>query len=114
LAELVQPLAAALAARARRRFDDTFDRKVVRQRTSGRPWIARELVFGGFRCCGLGFGFLFGLGLFEVLDGKFELLDQQLATFGGLSAMWGSAPPVSAPSEGSFLDAKRGSHLGAI
>ena len=30
------------------------------------------------------------------------------------SAMWGSAPPVSAPSEGSFLDAKRGSHLGAI
>jgi hypothetical protein len=30
------------------------------------------------------------------------------------SAMWGSAPPVSAPSKGSFLAAKRGSHLGAI
>jgi DNA replication protein DnaC len=30
------------------------------------------------------------------------------------SAMWGSALPVSAPSEGSFLDAKRGSEFAAI
>jgi hypothetical protein len=30
------------------------------------------------------------------------------------SATWGSAPPVSAPSKGSFLAAKRGSHLDAM
>jgi hypothetical protein len=30
------------------------------------------------------------------------------------SAICGSAPPVSAPSEGAFLDAKRGSELAAI
>src|SRR5882724_4107603 len=64
LAELVQPLAAALAARARRRLDDAFDRQVVWQGTSGRPRILRALLFGGFWRCDLGLGFLFGLGLF--------------------------------------------------
>src|SRR5205814_9468001 len=47
LAELVQPLAAALAARARRGFDDAFDRQVVWQRTSRRPRILRAPLFGG-------------------------------------------------------------------
>jgi hypothetical protein len=90
LAELVQPLAAALAARARRRLDDAFDRQVVWQGTSGRPRILRALLFGGFWRCDLGFGFLFGLGFFKVLDGEFELLDQQLAAFGGLSELLAS------------------------
>src|SRR5712664_3454896 len=39
LAELVQPLAAALATRARRGFDDPFDRQVLRQGTPRRPRI---------------------------------------------------------------------------
>src|SRR6202158_729278 len=88
LAELVQPFTAALAARARRGFDDTFDRQVVWQRMSGRPRIARALVLGGLWCCDLSLGFLFGLGLFEILDGEFELLDQQLAAFGGLPELF--------------------------
>jgi len=33
---------------------------------------------------------LFGLGLFEVLDRKLELLDQQLAAFGGLPELLAS------------------------
>jgi hypothetical protein len=81
LAELVQPLAAALATRARRGFDDTFDRQVIRQGTSRRPRILCALLFGGFRCRDLGPGFLFGLGLFKILDGQLELLDQQPAAF---------------------------------
>jgi hypothetical protein len=39
---------------------------------------------GGLWRGDLGLGFLFGLRLFEILNGKFELLDQQLAAFGGL------------------------------
>ncbi len=81
LAELVQPLAAALATRARRGFDDPFDRQVIRQGTSRRPRILRTLLFGGFRCSDLGLGFLLGLGLFKILDGQLELLDQQPAPF---------------------------------
>jgi hypothetical protein len=84
LAELVQPRTAALAARARCRFDDPFDRQVVRQRTSRRPRILRALLWSGPWRGDLGLGFLFGLRLFEVLDGELELLDQQLAAFGGL------------------------------
>ncbi len=81
LAELVQPLAAALATCARRGFDDAFDRQIVRQGTSRRPRVLRTLLFGGFWCRDLGLGFLLGLGLFKILDGQFELLDQQPAAF---------------------------------
>ena len=42
------------------------------------------LLPGGFRCCDLGLGFLLGLGLFKILDGKLELLDQQPAALGRL------------------------------
>jgi hypothetical protein len=80
LAELVQPLTAALAARARRGFDNTFDRQAIWQGMSG-PRILRALLFGGFRSCDLGLGFLLRLGFFKILNGKFELLDQQLAAF---------------------------------
>ena len=75
------PLAATLATRARPGFDDTFDRQIVRQRTSRRPRILRTLLLGGFRCRDLGPGFLLGLGLFKILDGQLELLDQQPAAF---------------------------------
>jgi hypothetical protein len=44
----------------------------------------RALVLGGLWCGDLSLGFLFGLGLFEILDGELKLLDQQLAAFGGL------------------------------
>ena len=74
LAELVQPFTAALAARARRGFDDAFDRQVVWQRTSRRPRILRAPLFGGLWRGDLSVGFLFGLGLFEILDGKLKLL----------------------------------------
>lgn len=63
LAKLVQPLAAALAAYARRGFDDASDWQIVRQRTSRRPWILHALLFGGFRRCKLGLGFRLRLGL---------------------------------------------------
>ena len=56
LAELVQPRAAALAAGARRRFDDPFDRQIVRQRASRRPRILRSLLLGGLRRGDLGLG----------------------------------------------------------
>ena len=48
---------------------------------SGRPRILRALLFGGFRSCDLGLGFLLRLGFFKILNGQFELLDQQLAAF---------------------------------
>jgi hypothetical protein len=75
----VQPRAAALAAYAGRGFDDAFDGQIVRQKTSWRPWILRALLLGGSWCGELGLGLLLRLGLFKILDGKFELLDQQLA-----------------------------------
>jgi hypothetical protein len=48
---------------------------------SGRSRILRALLFGCFWSCDLGLGFLLRLGLFKILDGEFELLDQQLAAF---------------------------------
>ena len=84
LAKLVQPLTATLATRARRGFEDAFDRQVIWQGTSRRSWILCALLPGGFRCCDLGLGFLLGLGLFKILDGKLELLDQQPAALGRL------------------------------
>ena len=42
LTKLVQPLTAALATRARHGFDNTFDRQVIWQGTSGRPRILRR------------------------------------------------------------------------
>src|SRR4029078_10664676 len=47
-AVLVHPHTAALAAPARRRFNKTFDRQIVRQRTSRRPRVWRTLLLGGF------------------------------------------------------------------
>ena len=81
LAKLVQPLAAAFTAGARRGFDDTFDWQVIWQGTSRRPRILCTLLFGGFWCCDLGPGFLLALGFFKILDGQLELLDQQPAAF---------------------------------
>ena len=80
----MQPLAAALAARARRRFNNTFDRQIVWQRTSRRPRVWRTLLLGGFWCRDLGLAFLLGLGLFQILNGQRKLLDQQPAAFRGL------------------------------
>jgi hypothetical protein len=88
LAELVQPLAAALATCARRGFDDAFDRQIVWQRASRRPRILRAVLLGGPWRGDLGLGFLFGLRLFEILDGKLELFDQQLAAFRGLPELF--------------------------
>src|SRR5258708_27578197 len=60
LAKLVQPVTAAFTAGARRGFDDTFDRQIVRQGTSRRPRILRALLLGGFWSRDLGLGFLLG------------------------------------------------------
>ncbi len=48
----------------------------------------RPLLLGGLWCGDLGLGFLFGLGLLEILDRKLELFDQQLAAFGGLPELF--------------------------
>lgn len=48
------------------------------------------LLFGGFRRCELGLGFLLSLGLFKILDGEFELLDQQLAALRRLPELFSS------------------------
>jgi hypothetical protein len=50
-------------------------------RRGGRGCCAR---FSGAVCGAVFFGFLFGLCHFEIFYGKLELLDQQLAAFGGL------------------------------
>jgi hypothetical protein len=47
-----------------------------------RPWLHRDL----------GLNLLFGPRLFEILDGKLEPLDQQLAAFGGLPALRAPCP----------------------
>ena len=44
----------------------------------------RSLLWGGLWRGDLGLGFLFGLRHFEIFDSQLELLDQQLAAFGGL------------------------------
>ena len=82
LAELAQPNAAALAAGARRRFDDPLNRQIVRQWLARRPRSAGTLFLGGLRCRHLGLGLYFGLRLLEVLDGELELLNKLLAAFG--------------------------------
>ena len=48
----------------------------------------RALLFGGFRSCDLGLGFLLGLRFFKIFNGEFELFDQQLAAFGGLPELF--------------------------
>jgi hypothetical protein len=48
----------------------------------------RALLFGRFWRCDLGLGFLLRLGLFKIFDGEFELLDQELAAFGGLPELF--------------------------
>lgn len=87
LAKLVQPHTATFAAHARCRFDDPLDRQIVRQRTSWRLGIVRPLLLGGLWRGDLGPGFLLGLRLFEIFDGKLKLFDQQLTAFGGLSEL---------------------------
>lgn len=70
---------------ARRRFDDMFDGRLSGGgRRGGRGF--RALLFGCFRGCDLGLGF--GPGLFKILNGELELLDQQLAAFGGLHELF--------------------------
>src|SRR3954449_7003969 len=84
LAELAQPRAAALAANAGRRLEDALDRQVLRQ--LARPALrtpARRL--DGLRRRNLGARLLLRLRLFEILDRQFELLDEQLAAFRGLT-----------------------------
>jgi hypothetical protein len=68
-------------------FDTTSPSLCSRSR---RPRIWCALRLGGLWRGDLGLGFLFGLGLFKVLDGELELLDQQLAAFGGLSELLAS------------------------
>ncbi|MGY4167761.1 hypothetical protein ACVIM8_001834 [Bradyrhizobium sp. USDA 4529] len=48
----------------------------------------RALLFGRFRRGDLGLGFLFGQGLFKILDGKLELFNQQLAALRGLPVLF--------------------------
>jgi len=80
LAEFAQPRAAALAAHARRGFEDAFDRKVLRQ--LARPALrAPARRFGAQRRRNLGARLLLRLRLFQILNCEFELLDEQLASF---------------------------------
>jgi hypothetical protein len=76
LTELAQADAAASAARTRRRFDDPFDRQVVRQWSARLPRRAGLLVADAGRRRHLKPGLFRRLCFFEVLDGKLELLDQ--------------------------------------
>ena len=84
LAELAQPDAAALGAGAWRGLDDALDGQIVRQLA----WSARCAGASVLARAGrgvLGLGLFLGLRLFEIFDRKFELLDEQLATFRGLT-----------------------------
>ena len=79
LAEFAQPRAAALAAHARRGFEDAFDRKVLRQ--LARPALRTPARGpGGLRLRNLGARLLLRLRLFQILDRQFELLDEKLAS----------------------------------
>jgi hypothetical protein len=84
LAELAQPDAAALGAGAWRRLDDALNGQIVRQLA----WSARcagASVLGRAGRGDIGLGLFLGLRVFEIFDRKFELLDEQLATFRGLT-----------------------------
>jgi len=75
--ELAQPRAAALAADARRGFDNALDRQIVGQLAR----TARSaLPFGPSRRRHLGAGLFVRLRLLHVLDYELELLDEQLST----------------------------------
>jgi hypothetical protein len=80
LAELAQPRAAALAADARRWFDDALDRQIVRK-LAGPARRARPWRLGGLGRRDLGLGLFLGLRLLKILDRQFELLDEKLAPF---------------------------------
>ena len=58
-----------------------------RGRRGGRGFCV-ALLFSCFWRCDLGLGFLLRLGLFKILDGELELLDQQLAAFRGLRELF--------------------------
>ena len=76
--ELAQPRPAALAAGARRRFDNTLDGKIVGELA----WTARrptEFLLRQRRRDNLGLRLLLAFGLLEVFDRQFELLDEKLA-----------------------------------
>lgn len=84
LAEFAQPRAAALAAHARRGLEDALDREILRQ--FARPALrAPARRPGARRRRNLGARLLLRLRLFEILDRKFELFDEQLAPFRGLA-----------------------------
>jgi len=82
LAELAQAYTAALAAGARRRFDDPLNRQIVRQRLARRPRCTGALFLGSLWRSYFGLGFDFGLRLLDVLDRELELLNKLLAAFG--------------------------------
>ena len=76
-----------------------FRRSTATTRNSRRPNKTESLLFanfvrtlflGGLRRSNIGLGIVFGLGLFEVLDRKLELLYQQLAAIGGLPELLAS------------------------
>src|SRR5262245_38585187 len=81
LAELAQADAAAFAACTRRRFDDPFDRQIVRQRPARLPWSASLLVVDAGRRRHLKLGLFRCLRFLEILDGKLELFDQSSGAY---------------------------------
>jgi hypothetical protein len=87
LAELAQANAAAFAARTRWRFDDPFDRQIVRQRPAWLPRRTSLLLLGAGRRRHLELGLFRRLRFFEVLDGKLELLDQMPGALGRLAVL---------------------------
>ena len=84
LAELAQPIAAALAADAWGGLDDALDRQVPRQ-LAGSVLRASPRRLRGLGRRDLGLGLLLGLCLFKVRDRQFKLLDEELAALGRLS-----------------------------
>ena len=86
LAELAQPVAAALAADAGGGLDDALDRQIV-GKLAGSALRAPPRRLGGLRRRDLGLGLLLGLRLLQILDRQFELLDEELAALRRLAEM---------------------------
>ena len=80
LAELAQPVAAALAADAWGLLDDALDRQVLRQLAGSALWTPPRRLRGLGRR-DLGLGLFLGLRLLQILDRQFKLLDEKLAAF---------------------------------
>src|ERR1035437_9959231 len=89
LAEFAQPHATAFTAGTGRWLDNAFDRQIVRQ--LARPaWRASALFLRRRGRRDLGLGLFLGLGLLEIGNGKFELLNELLAAFRGLPELLSS------------------------